>query len=257
MTAQDGFELFSVQGRTALVTGGARGVGALIAQALVEAGAEVYVTSRDVAAAEKTAARLSLFGDCFPLAADLATERGCRDLAESLGGRVDRLNLLVNNAGALHTAPLDDFDDAGWDTVLQVNLRAVFHLTRFLRPTLEAAARVGDPARVVNIGSIDGLRAPAAEIYSYAASKAAMHHLTLHLAGRLAPRIAVNALALGPFESAMSRDALADDIGRRSPLRRAGGLDDLAGVMRFLGSRSAAYLTGTVIPFDGGLSATR
>ncbi|MEV0675053.1 SDR family NAD(P)-dependent oxidoreductase [Actinosynnema sp. NPDC050436] len=254
---QHGSGLFSVEGKTALVTGAAKGVGALIAQALVEAGATVYLTSRDLEAAEKTAARLSVLGDCSALSADFVTEEGCRGLAEELSGRVDRLHLLVNNAGALHTAPLDEFDDAGWDTVLQVNLKAVFHLTKFLRPVLERASVAGDPARVVNIGSVDGLHVPSAEIYSYAASKAAMHHLTRHLAGRLAPRVTVNAIALGPFESDMLQDELAADIGLRSPMRRPGGIDDLAGIMGFLGSRAAAYLTGTVIPFDGGLSATR
>ncbi|MEU9859242.1 SDR family oxidoreductase [Streptomyces sp. NPDC047971] len=150
-----------------------------------------------------------------------------------------------------------EFDDAAWDSALQVNLKAVFHLVRFLRPLLEAAAVTGDPARVVNIGSVDGLHVPSAEIYSYAASKAAMHHLTGHLAGRLAPRVAVNAIALGPFESDMLQESLAAEIGLGSPMRRPGGLDDLAGIIQFLGSRGSAYLTGTVIPFDGGLSITR
>ncbi|MFF4426459.1 SDR family NAD(P)-dependent oxidoreductase [Streptomyces sp. NPDC001549] len=257
MTYEDPSGLFSVRGKSALVTGAAKGVGALIAQALVEAGATVYLTSRDMAAAEKTAARLSLLGDCVPLAGALATEDDCRALADRLGEHVDRLHLLVNNAAVLHTAPLDDFDDAAWDSALQVNLKAVFHLVRFLRPLLESAAVAGDPARVVNIGSVDGLHVPSAEIYSYAASKAAMHHMTGHLAGRLAPRIAVNAIALGPFESDMLQESLATEIGLSSPMRRPGGLDDLAGIIQFLGSRGSAYLTGTVIPFDGGLSLTR
>ncbi|MFG2298043.1 SDR family oxidoreductase [Streptomyces sp. NPDC048603] len=260
---QDGSGLFSVHGRTALVTGGARGVGALIAQALVEAGATVYLTSRDAAAAEKTAARLSLLGECFPLSADLATEEGCRALAEELTGRTGRLHLLVNGAGTLHSAPLEEFGDAGWDRVLQVNLKAVFHLTRFLRPALEAAAEPGDPARVVTIGATDGLHLPSAEAYSHAAGTAAVHQLTRQLAGRLAPRIAVNAVALGPFGpfGPFASDAPpgrpAADTVLRTPLGRAGGLDDLAGIIRFLGSRASAYLTGTVIPLDGGLALTR
>ncbi|MEV7611393.1 SDR family oxidoreductase [Streptomyces sp. NPDC089799] len=299
---QDGTGLFSVRGRTALVTGGARGIGALIAQALVEAGATVYLTSRDAAAAEKTAARLSLLGECFPLTADLATEGGCRGLAEEFTGRAGRLHLLVHGARTLPPAPPAGSGDAGWDRALGVNLKAVFHLTRFLRPALEAAAGLGDPARVVTIGhttehttedtiaDLDGSYGvasdpasdPASDLpsgvssgappgappgvpsdetsYAHAASTAAVHHLTRQLAVRLGPRIAVNAVALGPFASyppfAPELPLASDTVGR-SPLRRAGGLDDLAGVIRFLGSRASAYLTGAVIPLDGGLAATR
>ncbi len=250
-------ELFSVKGKTALVTGGARGVGLLIAQALVEAGATAYLTSRSPESAERAAAELSLLGECHPLSADLSSEAGCRTLAKDFTSCDDRLHLLVNNAGALHAAPLEEFDDAAWDTVLQVNLKAVFHLTKFLQTALNEAACPDDPARVINIGSVDGLHVPPVETYSYAASKAAVHHLTRHLAKRLAPRITVNAVALGPFESEMMEPDLATEIGRRTPMRRHGGLDDIAGIMQFLGSRASAYLTGAVIPVDGGIATTR
>lgn len=247
-------DLFSISGKVALVTGGSRGVGVLFAQSLVEAGARVYITSRDGVAAEKAAAELSLLGDCRPLAADLASEAGCRSLSEEFGRESDVLHLLVNNAGVLHSAPLDEFGEARWGETLAVNLEAVFHLTKFLRPQLGAASIPADPARIINVGSIDGLRVPAAETYSYAASKAAMHHLTRHLANRLAPRITVNAVALGPFVSAMVERDLAREIGSRSPMRRHGGIDDIEGIVRFLGSRASAYLTGSVVPVDGGMA---
>ncbi|WP_225726913.1 MULTISPECIES: SDR family oxidoreductase [unclassified Nocardia] len=248
-------DLFSVRGKTALVTGGARGVGALIAQALVEAGAQVYLTSRDGVAAEKAAAELSLLGDCHPLTADVSSEAGCRALAADFGQQA--LHLLVNNAGVLHAAPLDEFDESGWRDTIAINLEAVFHLTKLLRPQLLSASTPDDPARVVNVGSIDGLRVPAAETYSYGASKAAMHHLSRHLATRLAPRITVNVIALGPFVSGMLDRDLALEIGSRTPMSRYGGIDDIAGIVRFLGSRASAYVTGTVISVDGGMAASR
>ncbi|GAB4588352.1 SDR family oxidoreductase [Nocardia sp. IFM 10818] len=250
-------DLFSVEGKVALVTGGARGVGTLIAQSLVEAGARVFITSREAVAAERAAAELSLLGECRPLAADLSSEAGCRTLATDFAAESAVLHLLVNNAGVLHAAPIDEFDETGWRDTLAVNLEAVFHLTKFLRPLLTAASTPADPARIVNVGSIDGLNVPAAETYSYGASKAAMHHLTRHLATRLAPRITVNAMALGPFVSDMLERDLAVEIGSRSPMRRHGGIDDIAGIVRFLASPASTYVTGTVIPVDGGISASR
>ncbi|WP_378733911.1 SDR family oxidoreductase [Nocardia brasiliensis] len=247
--------LFSVQGKVALVTGGARGVGALIAQSLVEAGAQVYLTARDGMAAEKAAAALSLLGDCRSLVADVSSEAGCRALAEEFGAEEQALHLLVNNAGVFHAAPLDEFDETGWRDTLAVNLEAVFHLTKFLRPLLVAASTPDDPARVINVGSIDGIRVPAAESYSYGASKAAMHHLTKHLANRLAPQITVNAMALGPFVSDMLERDLALEIGARLAMRRHGGIDDIAGIVGFLGSRASSFITGTVISVDGGMAA--
>ncbi len=250
-------ELFTVDGKTALITGGARGVGALAAQALVEAGATVYLTSRDGVAAEKAAAELSLLGDCRSLAADVSTEAGCAALAADLARETDALHILVNNAGLLHAAPIDEFGADGWKDVLAVNVEAVFHLTKLLRPLLLAGSQPGDPASVVNVGSIDGLTVPAAETYSYGASKAAMHHLSKHLAHRLAPQITVNVIALGPFVSDMLHRDLAAEIGARTPMRRHGGIDDIAGIVRFLGSRASSYVTGTVISVDGGMAVSR
>jgi NAD(P)-dependent dehydrogenase (short-subunit alcohol dehydrogenase family) len=171
--------------------------------------------------------------------------------------REDRLHILVNNAGATWGAPLESFDDAAWDRVLSLNVKAVFHLTKSLVPLLEAGASEEDPSRVINIGSIDGLRVPPLETYSYSASKAAVHQLTRHLARRLAPVITVNAIAPGPFPSKMMAATLAahgDEIAANAPLRRIGRPDDVAGTAIFLSSRAGSYLTGAVIPVDGGIA---
>jgi len=250
-------DLFSVAGKTALVTGGSRGIGSMIATGFVEAGARVYVSSRDAEACARVAEELGGRGECVALAADLSTEGGCRALADELMAREDRLDILVNNAGNTWGAPLDEFDDAAWDRVLSLNVKGVFHTTKFLLPLLEAAATADDPARVVNIGSIDGIHVPVLETYSYSASKAAVHQLTRHLARRLAPRITVNAIAPGPFESKMMRatlEAFGEQIAAAAPLRRIGRPDDMAGAAIFLASRAGAYLTGAVIPVDGGIA---
>jgi len=252
-------DLFSVEGKVALVTGGSRGIGLMIARGFVEAGARVYISSRKADVCEEVAADLSKVGTCAALPANLATEDACRRLATEVADREDRLHVLVNNAGATWGAPIDEFDDAAWDRVLDLNVKGVFHLTRFLRPTLEAAATEEDPARVINIGSIDGIRTPILETYSYSASKAAVHQLTRHLARRLAPRITVNAVAPGPFESKMmaaTLETFGDQIANSTPMRRIGRPDDMAGVALFLASRAGAYLTGAVIPVDGGIAAT-
>jgi len=254
-------DLFSVAGKTALVTGGSRGIGLMIARGFVEAGAKVYVSSRKAEVCEEVATELSAIGECVALPANLSTEDECRRLAAEIADREDRLHVLVNNAGATWGAPMDEFDDAAWDRVLDLNVKGVFHLTKFLVPLLEAAGTHDDPARVINSGSIDGLQVPLLETYSYSASKAAVHHLTRVLARQLAPRhITVNAIAPGPFESKMMAATLAaagDQIAASAPLRRIGRPDDMAGTAIFLASRAGSYLTGTVIPVDGGIATTR
>jgi len=250
-------DLFSIAGKTALVTGGSRGIGLMIARGFVEAGAKVYISSRKAEVCEKVAAELSTVGECIALPANLSTEDECRRLAEQIAEREDALQILVNNAGATWGAPLDEFDEAAWERVLSLNVKGVFHLTKFLRPLLEAAGTDDDPARVINIGSIDGIQVPAMETYSYSASKAAVHQLTRHLARQLAPTITVNAIAPGPFESKMmaaTLDAFGDQIAATVPRKRIGRPDDMAGTAIFLSSRAGAYLTGAVIPVDGGLT---
>ena len=202
-------DLFSVEGRTVLVTGGSRGIGRMIASGFVEAGAKVYISSRKADACAEVAAELSQVGTCLALPADLSTEEGCRRLAGALAEVEERLDVLVNNAGATWGAPLEEFDEAAWDRVLDLNVKGVFHLTKFALPLLRAAGTVDSPARVINIGSIDGIQVPVLETYSYSASKAAVHQLTRHLARQLAPEITVNAIAPGPFESKMMAATLA------------------------------------------------
>ncbi len=250
-------DLFSIAGKTALVTGGSRGIGRMIAGGFVDAGAKVYISSRNAEVGAAVAAELSEKGTCISIPADLSTEAGCRALADELAGREDRLHVLVNNAGNTWGAPLEEFGDAAWDRVLSLNVKGVFHTTKFLIPLLEAAATDDDPARVVNIGSIDGIHVPVLETYSYSASKAAVHQLTRHLAKKLAPKITVNAIAPGPFESKMmaaTLDAFGVQIAAGAPMKRIGRPDDMAGAAIYLASPAGAYLTGVILPVDGGIA---
>jgi NAD(P)-dependent dehydrogenase (short-subunit alcohol dehydrogenase family) len=253
-------DLFDVSGKTALVTGGSRGIGLMIARGLVVAGAHVLVSSRKSADVQAAAKELAALGDCEAIAADVSTPDGARELAAATRERFPTLDILINNAGAGWGAPLEEFPPGGWDKVSHTNVEGVFHLTVALLGALRAAASAADPARVVNIGSIDGLRTPSLENYSYSASKAAVHMLTRHLAKRLASdHITVNAIAPGPFESKMTAFMLDDPSSREMvaqmvPLQRIGQPDDVAGLTLFLCSRAGSYLTGTVIPLDGGIT---
>ena len=253
-------DLFDISGKTALVTGGSRGIGLMIADGLVRAGARVIVSSRKQADIEAAGEQLSALGDCVAIPGDISTREGAQALAAATRERFPSLDILVNNAGAVWGAPLEEFPAAGWQKILTTNVEGIFHLTVALLPELRAAASVEDPARVINIGSIDGLRVPSVENYSYSASKAAVHMLTRHLAKRLAPEhITVNAIAPGPFESKMMTWALEDPELRAGvegevPLGRIGRPDDVAGLTLLLASRAGAYMTGTVIPLDGGIT---
>ena len=249
-------DLFSVAGKTVLVTGGTRGIGRMIASGFVQGGATVVVASRKADAVEETVAELSADGTCRGLVTDLSTEDGARALAEAVAADHDHLDVLVNNAGATWGAPLVEHDTASWQRVLGLNVEGVFHTTRFLLPLLRAAGTPDEPARVINIGSIDGIHVPAMETYSYSASKAAVHQLTRHLARQLAPTITVNAVAPGPFESKMmaaTLEAFGEQIAATTPMRRICRPDDMAGVALYLASRAGAYVTGAVIPVDGGI----
>jgi NAD(P)-dependent dehydrogenase (short-subunit alcohol dehydrogenase family) len=252
--------LFDLSGKTAVVTGGTRGIGLMIARGLLEAGARVYISSRKADACAAAEKELSQYGTVTALPADLSTEQECLRLAAEIGEREQALNVLVNNAGATWGAPLEEFPAAAWDKVVDLNLKSPFFLTRAFLPLLEAGGTHDDPARVINVGSIDGLHVPSLPTYSYSASKAGLHHLTRVLARELGPRqITVNAVAPGPFESKMMAWTLeqrGDEIAAAAPLRRIGRPDDMAGVAIYLASRAGAYVTGAVIPVDGGLATT-
>jgi NAD(P)-dependent dehydrogenase (short-subunit alcohol dehydrogenase family) len=253
-------DLFDLSGKTAVVTGGTRGIGLMIARGLLQAGARVYLSSRKPDACAAAAAELAEYGTVSAIAADLSTEAEALRLAAAVGEQEQALNVLVNNAGATWGAPLEEFPAAAWDKVVDLNLKAPFFLTRAFLPLLEAAGTHDDPARVINIGSIDGLRVPPLPTYAYSASKAGLHQMTRVLAKELGPRrITVNAVAPGPFESKMMAATLrtfGDAIAEAAPLRRIGRPDDMAGVAIYLASRAGAYVTGAVIPVDGGIGTT-
>ena len=249
--------LFDVSGKVVMVTGGSRGIGEMIARGFVEAGAKVYISSRKADVCEQLAAELSTSGECIAIAANLSLESECQRLAAEIAAREDHLDVLVNNAGATWGAPMAEYDEAAFERVLALNVKGVFHLTKFLRPLLEAAGTADNPARVINIGSIDGIHVPIMESYAYSASKAAVHQLTRHLARFLAPAVTVNAIAPGPFESKMmaaTLDAFGDAIAAGAPMKRIGRPSDMAGTAIFLASPAASYITGAIIPVDGGIA---
>ncbi len=252
--------LFDIDGKTALVTGGTRGIGLMIARGYVENGVRLYVASRSEQACAETEKELSKLGTCVAIPANLSTQEGCVALANEIKQRESKLDILVNNAGANWGAPYEEFPAAAWDRVLDLNVKGPFFLTQALTPLLEAAASDGDPSRVINIGSIDGIQIPVLDTYSYSASKAAIHHMTAVLARRLAPKITVNAVAPGPFQSKMMKATLetfGDSIAASAPMKRIGEPEDMAGVAIYLASRAAAYVTGVVLPVDGGISTTK
>ena len=251
-------KLFSIEGKVALITGGSRGIGLMIARGYVDAGAKVYISSRKRDVCDQVAKELSTAGLCISIPADLSSEAGVEELARELGSREPELHVLVNNAGANWGAPLAEFPGSAFDKVLALNVKAVFLLTQQLLQPLEKAARPGDPARVINIGSADGIRPPLLETYAYSASKAGLHQLTRHLARRLAAQnITVNAVAPGPFQSKMMEatiEKFRDQIISGVPLGRIGEPEDMAGIAIYLASRAGAYITGSIISVDGGMA---
>jgi NAD(P)-dependent dehydrogenase (short-subunit alcohol dehydrogenase family) len=252
-------ELFSVRGKKAIVTGGTRGIGYMIAHGLLEAGAEVFITSRKADACEQAAQELGKLGSVRAFARDLSQESECRLFVEDVEKHTDSIDILVNNAGASWGAPIADYPESGWNRVMDLNVKGVFNVTRFALPLLEKASTEDDPARVINIGSIDGIIVPIFNNYAYSASKAAVHHLTTHLAAELAPKILVNAIAPGPFPSKMMESTLrdhGDEVRAMTRVGRVGTPEDIAAAVIYLSSRATTYMTGAVIPVDGGISTT-
>lgn len=248
--------LFSVEGKVVLVTGGSRGIGEMIARGYVENGAKVYISSRKAEVCDRVADELSEYGTCISLPFDLGGMAGIEGLANAVKERESRLDVLVNNAGATWGAPIDEYPEDGWDKTVDLNVKSIFFLTQKLLPLLRAASTAENPGRVINIASVNGIEPPALETYAYSTSKAGCIMLTRHLAKRLAPEhILVNAIAPGPFPSKMMAATLAqagDAIAKNNPRGRIGQPEDIAGVAIFLGSRASAYTTGAVVPCDGG-----
>ncbi|MBU2099398.1 MAG: SDR family oxidoreductase [Gammaproteobacteria bacterium] len=253
--------LFSVEGKTALITGGSSGLGLIMAEALLRGGASVVIASRKQARCDEAQAYLSAYGDCYALAADMTVAQDRQALCAFINDRFGArgLSVLVNNAGANWGAHIEDYPDDAFSKVMNTNVNAVFSLTRDLLPALAQAATAVDPARIVNIGSMDGLHVPVVQrvpTFAYSASKAALHHLTRTLAVDLGPRnITVNAIAPGFFQSRMTDYVLKQfgkDIADDSPLGRAGEPEEIAGALLYLVSRAGAYTNGAVLPVDGG-----
>ncbi len=249
-------DLFSVAGKTAVVTGGSRGIGKMIASGFVANGMKTYITARKVQACEETAAELSAIGTCIALPADLSSDEGRTAFVKELMARETSIDVLVNNAGAAWGAPFADYPADGYDKVMDINVRAIFLLTKDLMPLLTKGASMSDPKRVINIGSIDGLRVSTTDNFAYGASKAAVHFLTKNLAVRLAPQgITVNAIAPGPFESKMMQHTLEqyqERIEQENPLGRIGNAQDMAGLALYLASAASKYVNGQIIALDGG-----
>ena len=258
--------LFSIAGKVALVTGGSRGIGEMIAAGFVANGAKVYISSRKAAACDATAKRLveTHGGECISLPGNLAELDGIDAVAAQLREREDHIDILVNNAGVSWGATVDEFPESGWDKVMDTNVKGPFFLTQRLLPLLEARATADEPSRVINVGSIDGIKNPAFSTFSYGPSKAALHSLTRRLAVHLAKRnIIVNAIAPGPFPTWMLSTGVGgggdventnwEAVGRRAPRGRVGTPEDIAGLAIYLSSRAGAFTVGEVISCDGGM----
>jgi len=249
-------ELFSLKGRTALVTGGSRGIGRMIATGFLEQGARVYISSRKADVCDKTAAELSALGTCIALPADVSSVEGVKGLAKAFASREEKLDILVNNAGAAWGEEFDTHSEKGWDKVVDLNMKAPFFLSQALVPQLRKAAE-NQPAKIINIASIDGIIVNPMEGYSYTASKAGLIHLTRRMALRLIKdNIVVTGIAPGAFASEMNKLARdeSEKVASRVPAKRIGRDEDMAGAAVYLASRAGDYVVGITIVVDGGVT---
>lgn len=248
-------DLFSLKERTALITGGSRGIGRMIAQGFLEQGATVYISARKAPACDLAAEELSAFGKCVSLPADVSTVEGCKALAAEISTHENKLDILVNNAGAAWGEPFEAFPESGWDKVMDLNVKGLFFLTQALHGSLKAASSAETPAKVINIASIDGIKINPWETYSYQASKAAVIHLTRRMAARLIEdNICVSGIAPGAFASEMNKAAknAEEAVAKLLPAKRVGRASDMAGAAVFLASRAGDYIVGDTIAVDGG-----
>ena len=254
-------DLFDITGKVALVTGGSRGIGEMIAEGYVSNGVRTYISSRKADACDATAERLSKLGECISIPADLSTADGIRALVDEIRRHENRLDILVNNAGATWGEKLEQFPESGWDKIMDINVKSPFFLSQALLPLLEASASADDPARIIMIGSIDGINVNRLPTFSYGPSKAAVHHLARTLASHLADRhITCNAIAPGLFPSKMTAfimKKMERKVVKATPLKRVGRPEDMAGVAIYLASKASGFVTGTVIPVDGGITGAR
>jgi NAD(P)-dependent dehydrogenase (short-subunit alcohol dehydrogenase family) len=251
-------DLFSISGKVAVVTGGSTGFGAMIARGFVENGARTYITARKIEQLEATAGELALLGDCIAIASDLSTQEGVAAFAQEVLAREDKLDILINNAGATWGAPIEEFPESGWDKVMNLNVKSLFFLTQQFLPALKAAGTAADPARVINLASINGISHPRMTNYSYSASKAAVIQLTRHMAADLAPEhININGIAPGWFPSKMTAHLLPQEeaMSQGIPCRRLGCVEDAAGTAIYLCSRASNYVCGHTLVLDGGTIA--
>ena len=249
--------LFSVKGKTVLITGGSRGIGLMMASTFVKNGAKVYISSRNAEVCQAVEAELSKIGECIAVPADLSTAEGQQQLVDAMMEKETALDVLINNAGANWSAPFPDYPEKGYDKVMSINVKPIFFLTQALLPLLEKGGSLETPSRVINVGSIDGIRVSQIDNSAYGLSKAAVHHLTKILSVKFAGKgITVNAIAPGPFPSKMTKsmlDQVQPMVEKANPLRRIGRAGDMGGIAVFLASDAGSFLNGTVIPVDGGL----
>lgn len=259
---------FSIKNKVALVTGGSRGIGEMIAAGFLQHGAKVYISSRKADVCDETAARLmdKYGGSCTSIPADLSELSGIETLVAKLNERESQLDILVNNAGSTWGAPIDEFPEIGWDKVMDTNVKGIFFMIQKCLPLLRKSASNDDPARIINIGSVDGIKTPGFDNFSYGPSKAAVHHLTRQIASHLVREdVIVNAIAPGPFPSWMLSAGVGfggqvegadwESVGQSNPRKRVGTMEDIAGLAIFLSSRAGAYTVGETITCDGGAVA--